>query len=197
MWDKIPGPLCTARDRKVGRGLGMRQRHIITSSASCDWLFMSIWSQPPGVSGDWSEGIWRCSVWDQPGLLSQQRWDQDTNVHHPQEGKMERKERLPHLVWNQSTPLTNNSYISQTEQHEPKGWMLFFIRGMQLIYWMLCNPSNPLPHPLPSPPILLKFKYLVAKQHPKAFMHLSRTLLCWCSMQWEDKALSDISTSQF
>ena len=42
MWDKIPGPLCTARDRKVGRGLGMRQRLIITSSASCDWLFMSV-----------------------------------------------------------------------------------------------------------------------------------------------------------
>ena len=37
MWDKIPGPLplyCTARDRKVGRGLGTRQRLIITSSAS-------------------------------------------------------------------------------------------------------------------------------------------------------------------
>jgi len=41
--------------------------------------------------------------------------------------------------------------------------------------------------------MLFKFKYLVAKQHPKAFMHLSRTSLHWCSMQWEDDALSDFS----
>ena len=122
---------------------------------------MSVWSQPPGVSGDWSEGIWRFSVWDQPGLLSQQRWDQDTNVHHPQEG---RKERLPHLVWNQSTPLTNT--FPRRSSMSPK-CECCFIWGLQLICWMLllatqCHTHYRL-HPFYF--MLFKFKYLVAKPH--------------------------------
>ena len=70
-----------------------------------------------------------------------------------------------------------------------------FIWGLQLICWMLplatkCHTHYHL-HPFYF--MLFKFKCLVAKQHPKAFMHLSRTSLHWCSMQWEDDTLSDFS----
>ena len=58
-----------------------------------------------------------------------------------------------------------NSYIPQTEQHEPKGWILFCLGNVTNL--LDVTPRNPMPHPLPSPPILLHvIKDLVAKQHP-------------------------------
>ena len=46
-----------------------------------------------------------------------------------------------------------SSYIPQTEQHEPKGQMLFSLGNVT--YLLDVTPSNSLPHPLPPPPILL------------------------------------------
>ena len=50
--------------------------------------------------------------------------------------------------------LTNSSYIPQTEQHEPEGQMLFHLGNVTNL--LDVTPSNPLPHPLPPLPILLR-----------------------------------------
>ena len=44
----------------------------------------------------------------------------------------------------------NSSYIPQTEQHEPEVFRLG-----NVTYLLDVTPSNPLPHPLSPPPILL------------------------------------------
>ena len=49
---------------------------------------------------------------------------------------------------------THSSYIPQTEQHEPEGRMLFHLGNVT--YLLDVTPSNPLPHPLPPSPILLR-----------------------------------------
>ena len=62
---------------------------------------------------------------------------------------------------------TIKSYIPKTEQHEPKEQILFHLENG--IYLLDVTPSNPLPHPLSPPSIplcVIKFKDLVAKQHP-------------------------------
>ena len=62
---------------------------------------------------------------------------------------------------------THNSYIPQTEQHEPEGRMLFCLGNVT--HLLDVTPSNSLPHPLHLHPfhfVLFKFKDLVAKQHP-------------------------------
>ena len=48
----------------------------------------------------------------------------------------------------------NSSYIPQMEQHEPEGRMLLSLGNVT--YWLDVTPSNPLPHPLPPVPILLR-----------------------------------------
>ena len=61
----------------------------------------------------------------------------------------------------------NSSYIPQMEQHGPEGRMLF--GPGNVTYLLDVTPSNQLTHPISPPPILLrviKFKVLVAKQHP-------------------------------
>ena len=57
----------------------------------------------------------------------------------------------------------HNSYIPQTEQHEPEGRMLFCLGNVTNL--LDGNPSNPLPHLHPFHFVLFKFKDLVAKQH--------------------------------
>ena len=47
----------------------------------------------------------------------------------------------------------HNSYIPQTEQHEPEGGM--FCLGI-VTHLLDVTPSNPLPHPLTPPPIQLR-----------------------------------------
>ena len=48
----------------------------------------------------------------------------------------------------------NNSYIPQTEQHEPEGRMLFCLGNVTNL--LDGTPSNPLPHPLSPPPLPLR-----------------------------------------
>ena len=62
-----------------------------------------------------------------------------------------------------SNSIIIHNSISQMEQHEPEGQMLFCLGNMT--YLLAVTPSNPLPHPLFIPLVLLKFKDLVAKQH--------------------------------
>ena len=49
---------------------------------------------------------------------------------------------------------THNSYIPQTEQHEPEGRMLFCLGNVTNL--LDVTPSNPMPHPL-SPPLILLY----------------------------------------
>ena len=48
---------------------------------------------------------------------------------------------------------TYNSYIPQMEQHEPEGRMLFCLGNVTNL--LDVTPSNPMPHPLSPPPVLL------------------------------------------
>ena len=49
---------------------------------------------------------------------------------------------------------THNSYIPQTEQHEPEGWLLFRLGNVTNL--LDVTPSNPMQHPLSPPPVLLR-----------------------------------------
>ena len=66
-----------------------------------------------------------------------------------------------------------NSYIPQTEQHEPEGQMLFCLGNV--INLLDVTPSNPMPHPLHLHSfhfVLFKVKDVVAKQHPKTYIQI-------------------------
>ena len=63
------------------------------------------------------------------------------------------------------------------EQHEPKGQTLFCLENVT--YLLDVTPSNPLPHPLSCPPILLcviQIQSSVAKQHPTSTLVICVTL---------------------
>ena len=71
--------------------------------------------------------------------------------------------------------LLNSSSIPQTKQHEPEGWRLSCMGGIQLIYWMLrltthCHICYRL-HPFH----FVLFKDLVAKQQTYAHAFLRRS----------------------